>query len=94
MSEIERLRAEVERLTNGRDTMGNLWAKGKEDNERLRAALRDDPTPEQVYNACLSYRHDFGLLSVEDRKIVAFEAKEWLRAWQKTLERAALEERT
>jgi hypothetical protein len=28
--EIDKLRAEVERLREGRDTMGNLWAKEKE----------------------------------------------------------------
>ena len=28
--------AEIERLREGRDTMGNLWAKEKAENERLR----------------------------------------------------------
>jgi len=31
-------------------------------------------------NVCLSYRHDFGLLSPEERDKLMFEAKEWLRA--------------
>lgn len=42
-----------------------------------------EPTREQILSACLSYRHDFGLLSEEDRKAVEFEAVEWLRAWRK-----------
>jgi hypothetical protein len=65
--------------------------------ERLRAALTPSqqsgagevepvawrPTDEQVQSACLSYRHDFGLLTVADAAIVKSEAREWLRAWQK-----------
>ena len=35
---------------------------------------------EFLSNVCLSYRHDFGFLSHEEREIVMFEAKEWLRA--------------
>lgn len=31
-------------------------------------------------NICLSYRHDFGLLSPEERDSLLFDAKEWLRA--------------
>ena len=33
-----------------------------------------------IYNICLSYRHDFGLLNDEDKKLIEFEAKEWIRA--------------
>lgn len=42
-----------------------------------------EPTPEQVRSACLSYRHDYGLLSETERKMVQFEAREWLHAWRK-----------
>lgn len=31
-------------------------------------------------NVCLSYRHDFGLMSKEEQDILMFEAKEWIRA--------------
>ena len=63
---------------------------GKEDDAAL-AALRSpdvaaiplEPTVEQVRSACLSYRHDFGLLTVVEAAIVKSEAREWLRAWQK-----------
>jgi hypothetical protein len=42
-----------------------------------------EPTEAQVRSACLSYRHDFGLLTVAEAAIVKSEAREWLRAWQK-----------
>jgi len=33
-----------------------------------------------ITNVCLSYRHDYGLLSNNDRNILRFECKEWMRA--------------
>lgn len=33
-----------------------------------------------IENICLSYRHDYGLLSVTERQRVRFEALEWCRA--------------
>lgn len=33
-----------------------------------------------ITNLCLSYRHDYGLLSPNEMKILNFECKEWLRA--------------
>ena len=47
-----------------------------------------EPTDAQVASACMSYRHDFGLMGAEERKLQMFKAREWLRAWQK--ESAAL----
>lgn len=44
-----------------------------------------EPSDEQVASACLSYRHDFGLISEKDRAALMFEAREWLRAWQKEI---------
>lgn len=35
-----------------------------------------------VYNMCLSYRHDFGLLNATEQKQLVFECKEWLRAYE------------
>lgn len=35
---------------------------------------------EFIDNVCLSYRHDFGLLSEEEKKKVRFECEEWFRA--------------
>ena len=35
-------------------------------------------------NACLSFRHDFGLLSAADKSFMLTDAIEWLRAWVKT----------
>jgi hypothetical protein len=31
-------------------------------------------------NICMSYRHDFGLMTKEDQELLMFEAKEWIRA--------------
>jgi hypothetical protein len=41
------------------------------------------PTPAQIDSACLSYRHDYGLLLEPERAKLRFQALEWLRAWQK-----------
>lgn len=54
--------------------VGNLLAK-------LLAERREPLTDAAYYNACLSYRHDFGLMSDEDRQKLVFEAKEWARAF-------------
>ena len=47
------------------------------------AAVNDSLTTEleglQLYNACMSYRHDFGLLSPEERTGVVRQAKEWFK---------------
>jgi hypothetical protein len=43
-----------------------------------------EPSRLDVYNACLSYRHDFGLLDPIERQQIQEEALSWLRAWQKT----------
>jgi hypothetical protein len=44
-----------------------------------------EPTEAQLNSACLSYRHDFGLLGEEERARVKFQAREWLRAWMREL---------
>jgi hypothetical protein len=33
-----------------------------------------------ITNVCLSYRHDYGLLSDNERGIIRLECKEWFRA--------------
>lgn len=40
-------------------------------------------TDRMINSACLSYRHDFGLLTEEEQNRMRIEAKEWLRAWKK-----------
>ena len=42
-----------------------------------------NPTPAQIDSACLSYRHDFGLLPDHERAALRYEALEWWIAWQK-----------
>lgn len=36
--------------------------------------------PKFIDNVCISYRHDFGLLSEDEQNKVRFECKEWMRA--------------
>lgn len=48
------------------------------------------PNGAQVNSACLTYRHDFGLLDVEIKDKLRFEAVEWLHAWRKELDAAGL----
>jgi hypothetical protein len=48
----------------------------------IRAAAFE-PTDAQINSACLSFRHDYGLLDDHDRERLRFVAIEWLRAWQK-----------
>lgn len=40
-------------------------------------------TDEQIHSACLSYRHDFGLLSVAQQDYIRFQATEWAAALAK-----------
>lgn len=53
--------------------------------EQARSApfgLRDfKPSEEQVASACLSFRHDFGLLGPVEQMRLKAQAREWLRAW-------------
>lgn len=45
------------------------------------------PTDAQTASACMSYRHDFGLLPPEERRMTMFKAREWLRAWMREMPR-------
>jgi hypothetical protein len=38
-----------------------------------------------VENMCMSYRHDFGLMSQEDKQNLRFECREWLRAYRNNI---------
>jgi len=33
-----------------------------------------------IENVCLSWRHDFGLLAEQDKQLIRFDCKEWMRA--------------
>ena len=44
-----------------------------------------DPTPKDIHNTCLSYRHDYRLMSPDKQKEVQTQAQFWLEAWQKTI---------
>jgi len=48
--------------------------------------LPNKPTDSQLYDACLNYRHDYGLLTPPERVVVRDEALEWYEAWRKALE--------
>ena len=40
-----------------------------------------EPTDAKINSACLSYRHNFGLLDVPSKTQVRSQSKEWLHAW-------------
>jgi len=46
-------------------------------------AVTVKPTDAQINSACLSYRHDFGLMDKRDQDNLRFNANEWFLAWQK-----------
>lgn len=45
--------------------------------KKLDELMNDDKF---IFNICLSYRNDYGLLSPEEQKTLRFEAKEWMRS--------------
>ena len=45
--------------------------------------LERPPTEAEINDACLSYRHDFGLLPELEKEGLRFDAREWLLAWAK-----------
>lgn len=61
------------------------YAKGMDD-EKRRAKFRSNRstlTDAQLASACLSYRHDFGLLSKQEQETMVFQAREWEQALEK-----------
>ncbi len=47
--------------------------------------VQETPTAGQLYDACMSYRHDFGLLEDDQRKSVEWQAREWWRCIARAL---------
>ena len=45
---------------------------------------RDILTDDQIASACISYRHDFGLLSRQEQESMVFQAREWERALRRS----------
>jgi hypothetical protein len=52
----------------------------KIDDRSFEAAKKRFNSNSFIDNVCLSYRHDFGLLSEEDKEIVRSDCKEWMRS--------------
>lgn len=50
-----------------------------------------EPTESEVNQACMNYNHAFGLMSDEERRALAFEAREWLQAWMKVVDAERVE---
>lgn len=44
-------------------------------------SLEGVATLQQINSACLSYRHDFGLLAAAEKRSLQAEAIEWYRSW-------------
>jgi hypothetical protein len=67
-------------------TEGNKENTGVVDRGTDSASLSTyDPSPADIYNACLSLRHDFGLLPSDQQALMRDEALAWLRVWGKAL---------
>jgi hypothetical protein len=83
--------AEVEaEASNATAIIADMMRKAYVATERAEAAEAEvarlrgwTPTDDQVASACLSYRHDFGLMDNSARDGLMWQAKEWLRAWRK-----------
>ena len=45
----------------------------------------DYPTPQQIDDACMFFRHDFGLMKPIEQEKLRSSAINWLMAWRKTL---------
>lgn len=45
--------------------------------------INSEPTEKQIDSACLSFRHDFGLMNDREKQKLRFQAREWLIAWMK-----------
>jgi hypothetical protein len=48
--------------------------------------MRKELDEEQIASVCLSMRHDFGLMSQEEREKMMFEARSWEHAFRKERE--------
>ena len=51
---------------------------GKFDNTHNKMS---DPTTAELHSACLSYRHDYGVMDDQARESLRATAREWWRAW-------------
>ncbi|WP_428774906.1 hypothetical protein [Vibrio sp.] len=51
--------------------------------------IPEQPTMAQLESVCPSYRHDFGLLSIDEKNHVMSDAMSWWRAVAKELNRLA-----
>lgn len=45
----------------------------------------EKPTAREIDSACMSFRHDFGLMDQEQKDRLRWQAYEWLHAWRKEL---------
>jgi len=79
-AECDAAQAEIARLTAA-------LATAREDG--MREVKEIKPTQAQIDDACLSYRHDYGLMTPANRALMRFEATEWLLAWGKTITKGA-----
>ncbi len=49
----------------------------KENIEELEKVFKSEKF---IGNVCMSYRHDFGLMSDKEKELLIFECKEWFRS--------------
>ena len=59
----------------------DIVSDGGLDSRNTTPPQRKPLTDEDYVNACMSYRHDFGLMTQEQRDKLMFQAREWARAF-------------
>ena len=50
-----------------------------------------EPSHVDLYNVCMTYRHDYGLLSLDEQLRIRNEAVCWLQAWGHTIPQFRME---
>jgi hypothetical protein len=87
MSIIDEQQREIASLIADVRTYQGIVAEQAAEIERLRARVAElELTDTQVRSACLSYRHDYGLMDAKARGILEFQCREWWRAIRKEFE--------
>lgn len=61
------------------ETAAEAW------NRRADLSVAETPTPEQLKSACLSFRHDYGLMGESQKRDIEKEALDWWRCIARAL---------
>lgn len=85
LGELVSLLTQIDNMVSGFVRGGLLETDDAAPADDLRAAVPNTLTAAQLADACMSYRHDYGLMDIEARETMRREAAEWWRCFEKTL---------